>query len=283
VDHRRNPAVTSAEAVTLSSFSAVDASDGAALVAALDEQANLPAIERLRATVVELLALRPGSRLLDAGCGTGDVARRLAAEVGPTGHVIGVDASTTMVHEARRRTADATLPVEFHRGDITRLAAGDEAFDAAYSERVFQHLHHPRAAIAELVRVTRPGGRIAVIDSDWGMHAIHGADPALTARIIGCWTEHAVNGWAGRQLPALFTVAGLADQVVVADTITSRDHRPPTLQPFATMAAVADHNGAVTTHQAATWLAQLTDAGAHGAFFWAVTLIGVVATRPPPP
>jgi ubiquinone/menaquinone biosynthesis C-methylase UbiE len=104
--------VTSAEAVTLSSFSAVDASaDGETLVAALDEQANLPAVERLRAIVLELLAPRPGSRLLDAGCGTGDVARRLAAEVGHTGSVIGVDASATMVHEARRRTVDPTPPV----------------------------------------------------------------------------------------------------------------------------------------------------------------------------
>jgi SAM-dependent methyltransferase len=216
--------MTNAEAVTLASFSAVDASvDGATLVAALDEQANLPAIERLRATVLELLAQRPGSRLLDAGCGIGDVARRLAAEVGPTGRVVEIDTSTTMVDEAHRRTVDPPLPVEFHYGDITRLAAGDGAFDGVYCERMFQHLDDPRAAIAELVRVTRPGGRIAVIDSDWGMHAIHGADPALTARIIECWAEHAANGWAGRQLPSLFEVAGLVNPVVVADTISSRD------------------------------------------------------------
>jgi SAM-dependent methyltransferase len=274
--------VTSAEAVTLSSFSAVDAStDSETLVAALDEQAALPAIGRLRATLLELLAPRPGSRLLDAGCGTGEFTRHLAAAVGPNGRVVGVDVSATMVREARRRTVEPTLPVEFHRGDITGLAAGDGAFDGAYSERVFQHLEDPRAALAELVRVTRPGGRIAVVDSDWGMHAIHGADRALTARIIGCWAEHAVNGWAGRQLPALFVDAGLVDQVVIADTIISREPRPPSLQPFRTMAALSEHRGAVTTQQAATWLAQLVDAGAGGTFFWAVTLIAVVATRPP--
>jgi hypothetical protein len=47
------------------------------------------------------------------------------------------------------------------------------------------------------------------------------------------------------------------------------------------MAAVAEHHGAVTTQAAGTWLRQLADAGAHGTFFWAVTLIAVVATRPP--
>jgi SAM-dependent methyltransferase len=274
--------VTSADTVTLSSFSAVDASiDGATLVAALDEQARLPAIERLRATVLELLPPRPGSRLLDAGCGTGDVARRLAADVGPTGRVVGVDVSATMLQEAHRRSVDPKLPVEFQRGDITRLPVEDGAFDGAYSERVFQHLDDPRAAITELVRVVRPGGRIAVIDSDWGMHAIHGAHPALTARIIGCWAEHPPNGRVGRQLPALFARAGLVDQVVVTDTITNRDPRPPSLQPFATMAAVAEHRGVVTAPEAESWLRQLAAAGADGTFFWAVTLIAVVATRPP--
>jgi SAM-dependent methyltransferase len=276
--------VTGAQAATLTSFSAVDASaDRATLVAALDEQGILPAIERLRATAVDLLAPPPGARLLDAGCGTGDVARRLAAVVGPTGRVVGVDPSTTMLAEAWRRTTDPALPVEFQPGDISGLDFGDGVFDGAYCERVLQHLDDPGVAMAELVRVTRSGGRLAVIDTDWGMHAIHGADPALTARVIACWAEHATNGWAGRQLPALFAGAGLVDLVVVADTLTSRDPRPPGLQPFTTMAAAAERHSAVTAEEARTWLAQLTEAGTHGTFFWAVTLIAVAGTRPQRP
>lgn len=268
---------------TLSSFSVVDASsDTDALVAALDEQATLPAIELLRAAVIDLFAPRPGDHLLDAGCGTGDVTRRLAALVGPTGHVVGVDASTTMVAEAGRR-ADTALSVEFRLGDIRCLDLGDAVFDRVYCERVFQHLDDPRTAMAQLARVTRQGGRIAVVDTDWGMHAIHGADPALTARVIACWVDHAANGWAGRQLPALFADAGLVDLLVVTDTITSRDPRPPALQPFTTMAAAAERHGAVTAEEARTWLAQLTEAGKSGTFFWAVTLIAVIGRRPPRP
>jgi len=273
----------SSTGATLSSFSAVDASsDTDALVAALDEQATLPAIERLRATVIDLLAPRPGDHLLDAGCGTGDITRRLAALAGPTGHVVGVDASTTMVAEAGRR-ADTALSVEFRLGEITHLDVDDCEFDGVYCERVFQHLDDPGVAMAELVRVTRWGGRLAVIDTDWGMHAIDGADPALTARVIASWAEHAANGWAGRQLSALFAGAGPVDLAVAADTLTSRDPRPPALQPFTTMAAAAERHGAVTAEEARTWLAQLTEADTHGRFFWAVTLIAVAGTRPPSP
>ena len=178
--------------------------------------------------------------------------------------------------------SDPALPVEYLPGDVTRLDLAAASFDGAYSERVFQHLDDPEAALAELVRVTRPGGRIVVIDTDWGMHAIHGADPSLTGRVVACWAEHAANGWSGRRLPALFADAGLADPVVVTDTITSTDARLPAMEPFATMASVAEQRGVLsrTTRLGPGW-PRLANASADGSFFWAVTLFLVAATRPP--
>ncbi|MGH9274867.1 MAG: hypothetical protein ACRDZU_09495, partial [Acidimicrobiales bacterium] len=78
--------MTIAERAGLESFSHVDALPEAdALIAALDEQASLPAIQRLRATTAELLRPRLGARLLDVGCGTGEVVRALAGLVGAHG------------------------------------------------------------------------------------------------------------------------------------------------------------------------------------------------------
>ena len=148
-------------------FSHVDADPGAAaLIAPLDEQASLPAIQRLRAAAVELLRPRLGDRLLDVGCGTGEVVRALAGLVGAHGTVVGVEPSARMLDEARRRTGNSTLRVEFHPGDISRLDFSDATFDGVTCERVFQHLDAPDTAIGEFVRVTRPGGRIVVIDTD---------------------------------------------------------------------------------------------------------------------
>jgi ubiquinone/menaquinone biosynthesis C-methylase UbiE len=96
---------TPANATTLGGFNAVDAAPSAGeFVAALDEIAAFPAVQRLRAAAVELLAPRLGDRLVDVGCGTGDQVRALAAAVGPGGSVLGVDSSETMLAEARRRT-----------------------------------------------------------------------------------------------------------------------------------------------------------------------------------
>jgi SAM-dependent methyltransferase len=136
-----------------------------------------------------------------------------------------------MLHEARRRTGDTTVRVEFRSGDISRLDFDDAAFDGVTCERVFQHLDTPDAALAELVRVTRPGGRIVVIDTDWGMHAIHGADPGLTSRVVECWASNAATGWSGRRLPGLFVDAGMRAPVVVAETFTCTDGRRRRLSP----------------------------------------------------
>jgi ubiquinone/menaquinone biosynthesis C-methylase UbiE/uncharacterized protein YciI len=202
MDHRGHPPVTIAERAALGSFRHVDAEPhAAALIAALDEQASLPAIQRLRATAAELLRPRLGDRLLDVGCGTGEVARTLAGLIGSGGTVVGVEPSVTMLDEARRRTG-AHVPVDFRAGDISRLDFDDATFDGVTSERVFQHLDSPTNAIAELARVTKPGGRLVVIDTDCGRHAIHGADPAVTARIVTVWSDNAANGWSGRRLPA---------------------------------------------------------------------------------
>jgi SAM-dependent methyltransferase len=234
-------------APSLGGFSEVDAeADAAGLLAALDEQAAFPSVQRLRATAIDHLAPRLGHHLVDVGCGTGDVARSFAALVGTRGRVVGIDPSETMLAEARRRSSHGELPVEFVHGRIEALDLETECFDGTYCERVFQHLVEPETAMAELARITRSGGRIVVMDSDWGMHAIHGADPDITTRVLDCWARNARNGWSGRRLPALLADAGVACPTVFAETFVTTDPRRMATAPITTMARVAHDSGELT-------------------------------------
>ena len=106
--------------------------------------------------------IREGDAILDLGCGPGDDTRRLALLVGATGRVVGVDSSEAMIAEARRRAEGSGLPVEYRIGNVQGLEFTDGEFDGCRAERVFQHLPDPAQALAELVRVTRPGGRIVI-------------------------------------------------------------------------------------------------------------------------
>jgi SAM-dependent methyltransferase len=262
-------------------FSDVDANPEAALlVGALDEIAAMPAVQRLRASATALLAPRAGDRLVDVGCGTGDQVRMLAAAVGPTGSVVGIDPSEAMLTEARRRTGTRLSRCEYRLGDATGLGLDDGSVDGVRCERVFQHLADPAAAMAELVRVTRPGGRIVVIDTDWGMHAIHGGDPAVTERMLSAWAAMMPSARVGGRLPALFADEGMPDPVIVAETFVRTEPLRPTLPPFPQLTEAAAQMGVISADEGARWLADLAEAGRRGRFLWAATMFAVAAVRP---
>lgn len=111
--------------------------------------------------------LRSGQRLLDVGCGPGTITVDLAALVAP-GEVIGVDTSVEVLDVARATAADAGVRVTFQPGDAYALDFPDDAFDVVHAHQVLQHLTDPVAALREMRRVTRPGGVVAVRESDYG-------------------------------------------------------------------------------------------------------------------
>lgn len=110
--------------------------------------------------------LRPGMEVLDVGCGPGTITVDLAARVG-SGRVVGIDRSEDVVAEARAAGVNASRPVEFAVGDVYALDFPDDSFDVVHAHQVLQHLSDPVPALGEMRRVCRPGGVVAVRDSDY--------------------------------------------------------------------------------------------------------------------
>lgn len=106
-------------------------------------------------------------RVLDCGCGGGSITVGLADAVGK-GFVIGVDRSARMVSVARAlaRTR-ATTNVFFEKQNIERLEFVDETFDIVFAHSVLDHVAEPELAIAEMLRVLRPGGLLALRSANW--------------------------------------------------------------------------------------------------------------------
>jgi SAM-dependent methyltransferase len=265
----------------LSRFENVDAAaDPGAFVSYLDSVSALDAARAYKHQSFGRLGLQAGGSVLDVGCGNGDDLRVLAEIVGPSGHVVGVDRSAEMVAQARERTRG--LPVEVRIGDAQQLDLPDDRFDGCRSDRVLQHLPNPGQALREMVRVARPGGRVTVIDTDWGTLVVAAEDRALTRKIVEFQSDRQIrNGWMGRELLALARECGLADLTTDAATATLTDLPLATsLMHLGTAADEAASAGVISPDERAAWLAALEQAAAAGRFFSALTVFGVSGRKP---
>jgi ubiquinone/menaquinone biosynthesis C-methylase UbiE len=157
------------------------------------------------------MRIQPGDSVLDVGCGPGSDTIHLAQQVGASGEVFGLDYDPDMVTEANRRVLDAGLGevVKHQQGDAASLPFPDERFHACRSERLFQHLLFPERALFEMARITKPGGRVVVLDTDWGTLSIHTSLPEIERRVVQYSNEACLNnGYSGRRLPLLFAAQG---------------------------------------------------------------------------
>ena len=263
------------------SFSNVDASGrAAALERQLRVQADL--FEADRRTRLALLRLGAGGSALDLGCGLGEVALMLSELVGPTGSVVGVDASESMV--ARAGELNAAAPnVDIRRGDVMALEFADASFDAVYSERVFMHLDDPDQALAEAVRVTKPGGQVMIVDPDHSMTRIEAADVDTAIAVFWAMARSKMkNPRSGSRLVEQFHRADLVD-VEVHGTISL--FRSP-LGPDSFHASLAEAaaglvaEGDLSRAQADAFLDEIAGRIENGTFRQLLPMITVVGTKP---
>jgi SAM-dependent methyltransferase len=161
------------------------------------------------------LALQPTDRVLDAGCGSGQITRTIAARL-PQGQVVGVDREPRYIDYARRRAAaEGTANIDFVEGNLLALPFENDRFDVVWSKHVLQWVAAPEAALAEFSRVTRPGGKVIAANFDGFLLQHFPEDPTVQANtqrwFDAAKAEMGFDNWMGRKLPSLFLAAGLTD------------------------------------------------------------------------
>jgi ubiquinone/menaquinone biosynthesis C-methylase UbiE len=120
----------------------------------------------LRAQTAALAMIQPGERILDVGCGTGDLTMTAKRLAGTGGTVIGIDASPEMIEVAQRKATRAHVEIEYRVALIEAIPFPDASFDVVLSSMMMHHLpdHLKQAGLAEIRRVLKPNGRVVIVD-----------------------------------------------------------------------------------------------------------------------
>lgn len=171
--------------------------------------------------------LVPGRRLLDVGCGPGTITAEMARLVAP-GRVTGVDASSDVI---RLAISERSEVADFAVGDVYALDFDDDTFDIVHAHQLLQHLAEPVRALAEMRRVAKRGGLVAVRDSDYGGMTWAPDTPALDRWMLIYQTMTSANGQdanAGRRLLGWALRAGFTDVTATSSTWTFADPRSRT-------------------------------------------------------
>ena len=258
----------------------VDDPTVAMMVRILDFQDEAPSIRRLRDWALARAAVRRGERVVDIGSGTGTMCRELAPLVGPEGSVTGVEPNPVLraVAEERSQGVDAT----YVDGAAAALPFPDASLDLVWCERVLQHVDDAQAALHEMARVLRPGGRALVLDADHGSNVESDLPKRVETALQDAFLSRVQNPYAARNLPrqamaAGFTVdpdIGSAAQLFTQEILVEA----PRLRQ-AGEAAVAD--GSLDAEEVATAIAAQQEAARHGWAFSAVTVFAFALQKGP--
>jgi arsenite methyltransferase len=169
-----------------------------------------PEVRVQRQQVLRLLSPRSGERVLDIGCGPGYLVCEIAAQVAPSGSVCGIDVSDDMLAIAQTELARAPAGtrIELRNADATALPFDDAAFDAGAATQVYEFVDHVAVALGELYRVLRPGGRAAILDTDWGSVVWHSTDDDRMRRVLDAWRQRLAHPHLPRTLSPRLRRAG---------------------------------------------------------------------------
>jgi ubiquinone/menaquinone biosynthesis C-methylase UbiE len=173
---------------------------------------------------IRKLGIDPGATLIDVGCGPGLLSAPLSAMV-PQGRLVGVDADPKLLDLARARAAaQGRENTRFVEAWADRMPLDNDLGDLAYARFLFQHLPHPVAVAREMARVTKPGGRVVIVDTDDSAIMVEPPVPGLEDIVRGSQIGQARMGgdrMVGRKLRRILHDAGLVDIQVQVVPFTS--------------------------------------------------------------
>jgi arsenite methyltransferase len=236
-----------------------------------------------RQALRDSLRLQSGDYGLYIGSGPGLAPCEIAQALGSDGRLAVVEKNAAMLSMTERRAAREGLldRLDLQEGDAAALPFPDGVFAFVGSTQVFEYVPDVARAVAEAYRVLRPGGRLALIDTDWQTLIWHAADASLGARVTTAWEGHLAHNHLPRRLKPLLSWAGFQIERVEPIIILNTDYTPNTLS-FMLLQIVADYvrgTGKISNAEVDAWVTDVQHQGREGSYFFSLNQYLLVAHK----
>lgn len=162
----------------------------------------------------DLIGLAPGAAAIDVGCGVMGALHVLVERVGSNGRVVGLDREPRIVQAGRGLAQQRGLPVEFVEADATASGLSPASYDLVHARTLLLNVNNPEEILAEMVRIARPGGIVAVQEPDasaWTCDPPHPAFDILRTEILNAYQRTGKDFNIGRRIARMLRESGLDD------------------------------------------------------------------------
>ena len=237
----------------------------------IERSYQTPEIIKQRSRTLDALALQAGEQVLDAGCGTGLLLEQMALSIGDSGHVVGVDFSADMLEVANQR-CQGLSNVELQQGSVESLDLASDRFDVVSCTQTLLYVKQVETALAELHRVLKSHGRVAIIETDWRSVVFNSQDNAMTRRILDAWDDAVESpnlpAKIGKLLHQLNFSAIKVEAIPVINTSYTENNFSSSMLEWFTRNALKQD--AITQQESDQWLQQAQALAQQNAYFFCV-------------
>ena len=224
-----------------------------------------------RKRTIESASVKPGESILDIGCGTGFLTFDMAPIVGESGYILALDPKPSMVEATKDRCA-GFCQIEVKQGDITSIPSSKTQFDLVTCTQVLLYVENIDKALSEMFRVLKPGGRIAILETDWQSVVINSGFPELTRTIIDAWDTTVSSPNLPKKLTKLLLDKRFHSIKSKVIPLLNSEYLPDSFSGSAIewLPKTAYKRGGISRTQGKLWVEDLKQRGKDGNYFFCV-------------
>ncbi|TXT65980.1 MAG: hypothetical protein BAJALOKI1v1_340003 [Promethearchaeota archaeon] len=244
------------------------------MIKTFEKRSKYPDQININQIFVDFLNPQIGEYLLDVGSGSGVVSRLVSSKLIPEGKLLGIEISEEIINCAYKLLPEGEIKkiITYDVANAEDLPYTNGQFDGAFATRLLLHVSNPQKVISELKRVVRSGGRVALMDWDFGTLAIDHSNREITRNILNWRTDHKDgNNWSGRELFRRMKIEGFKNITIKPEVSIATDENNSLTHSIFHAASGACKSKIISSEEYEVWMDEINARLKLGYFFASIT------------